>query len=156
MTDATIIHASKAAAGARKKKYDRPADQALGRSRGGLTTKLHLVCDQHGIPLAMRLTEGQVQEATQVELLLAQIRLPQRRGRPRCRPQYLIADKGYDAQRIRHYVRGRGIRHEIPHRVTPKRRQRRQRGPRPRYDRSRYKQRNVIERLFGWLCKALG
>ena len=151
MMDATIIHASKAAAGARKKKNDAVADQALGRSRGGFTTKLHLVCDQQGIPLAMCVTAGQVQEATQVEALMTQIHLPQRRGRPRCRPQHIIADKGYDAQWIRQYLRRRGIRPEIPNRATPTGRQRRQRGPRPRYDRTLYKQRNVIERLFGWL-----
>ena len=63
----------------------------------------------------------------------------------------MVADKGYDAQWIRHYLRGRGIRPEIPNRAIPKGRQRRQRGPRPGYDRNLYKQRNVIERLFGWL-----
>ena len=134
-----------------KKKNDAVADQALERSRGGFTTKLHLVCDQQGIPLAMCVTAGQVQEATQVEALMTQIHLPQRRGRPRCRPQHIIADKGYDAQWIRQYLRRRGIRPEIPNRATPTGRQRRQRGPRPRYDRTLYKQRNVIERLFGWL-----
>ena len=110
-----------------------------------------MVCDQQGIPLAMCITAGQVQEATQIESLLNQIHLPQLRGRPRCRPQHLIADKGYDAQWIRHYLRRRGIRPEIPNRATPKGRRRRQRGPRPCYDRNLYKQRNVIERLFGWL-----
>ncbi len=43
-----------------------PEDHALGRSRGGFGSKLHLVTDSHGLPLAVTLTPGQRQEATQL------------------------------------------------------------------------------------------
>lgn len=64
--DSTVVRAHQHAAGARrrarptKKGVTHPADEALGRSRGGLRTKLHLSCDGKGCPLSMVLTPGQV------------------------------------------------------------------------------------------------
>ena len=150
MVDATSIRASKQAAGARKKKDD-PSDQALGRSRGGLTTKIHMLCDSHGIPLAVDVFAGHRQESTQLETLLASVSIPQQRGRSRCRPKQLLADKGYDIPQLRRNLRKRGIRPGIPLKAVGKNRQRRQKGPRPHFDRVCYQQRNVIERLIGWL-----
>ena len=60
--------------------------EAIGRSRGGLTTKIHAVVDALGNPLAIRLTGGQAHDITQAEALLAEVE-----------PQALIADKSYDA-----------------------------------------------------------
>ena len=60
--------------------------EAIGRSRGGLTTRIHAVVDALGDPLAIRLTGGQAHDITQAEALLAEVE-----------PQALIADKGYDA-----------------------------------------------------------
>ena len=116
-----------------------------------MTTKIHLVCDRGGIPLAVDVFAGQQQESTYVDALLAQVRVPAQRGRPRCRPRYLVADKGYDSQALRQRLRKRGIRPVIPLRTVPKHRRRRQRGPRPKLDEKRYGQRNMVERLIGWL-----
>lgn len=81
--------------GPRKKVAGEPADHALGRSRGGFGTKVHLVCDGRGTPLAAVITPGQRQECTQFEAVLDAVSLRGRRGRPQCRPVKLAGDKGY-------------------------------------------------------------
>ena len=64
-----------------------PADHALGRSRGGLTTKLHLGCEQGQRPLSIVLTAGQRGDSRQFGVALDGIRVPRlHRGRPRTRP----------------------------------------------------------------------
>jgi hypothetical protein len=73
------------------------ACEALGRSRGGFTTKLHLAVDGRGRPLAVRVTEGQRHESTQLAALLESIRVPRPRGRPRTRPS--AATSGSAARR---------------------------------------------------------
>jgi transposase len=60
-------------------------NQAIGRSRGGLSTKIHIAVDALGHPLRLILTAGQVHEATQASLLIEGLTLIS-----------LIADKGYD------------------------------------------------------------
>jgi transposase len=57
--------------------------EAIGRSRGGLTIKIHLACDGHGRPLAFTLTAGNVNDCTQFEAVMARIRIA-RRGERRC------------------------------------------------------------------------
>ena len=136
---------------AQKRGRTRLADQALGRSRGGLTTKIHLVCDANGIPLAVDLLPGNRQENRHLPVVLAAVSVPTQRGRPRCRPRQLVADKAYAGRPVRHYLRRRGIRPVIPPRALPKGRRRHQRGPRPSYDRQAYRRRNMIERFIGWL-----
>jgi transposase len=123
-----------------------------------LTTKIHLVCDAGGVPLAARLSAGQRHDASQFEPLLDAVRLPRRRpGRPRTRPAQLVADRGYDARRIRRYLRRRGIRAVIPERRLRSGTTRRRRGRPPVFDKRVYAKRNVIERLIGWLkeCRRL-
>lgn len=66
------------------------------------------------------------------------------RGRPRTRPRKLAGDKGYSANRIRHYLVHRGIRPVIP-------RRRDEGGRSPGFDRKSYRRRNVVERSVGWL-----
>ena len=70
MIDATIVRAHQHSAGARKKGGH---DQAIGRSRGGLTTKIHVIVDALGNPLALSLTGGQVHDITQAETLVAKV-----------------------------------------------------------------------------------
>jgi transposase len=95
-----------------------PQDEALGRSRGGLTSKIHLACDGRGRPLSIVVTAGQRHESMQLEAVLDAIRLPRvGAGRPRKRPERLIADKGYSHPSCREdLLRKRGIRHTIPER----------------------------------------
>ena len=97
------------------------ADQALGRSRGGLTTKVHLACDGGGRPLAMLVTAGQRHESTQFGALLDAIWVlgPAGSGRPRKRPAHLIADRGYSYSTCRRLLRQRRIPHTIPRAVRP-------------------------------------
>ncbi len=75
-------------------------------------------------------------------------------GRPRTRPDHIIADKGYSSRKIRAYLRRRGIPHTIPERTdqATNRRRRGSRGGRPTgFNRPTYRRRNVVERCFGRL-----
>ena len=70
--------------------------EAIGRSRGGLTTKIHLAVDGRGRPLSILLTPGQAGDNPQLLPLLDAIRVKgSGLGRPRKRPDMLIADKAY-------------------------------------------------------------
>ncbi len=89
--------------------HQEPADHALGRSRGGFTSKFHLVTDGSGLPLTVHVTAGQVHDSTQVETVMEQIAVPQPIGRPRQRPLRLAGDKGYSCQRVRGWLKGHGI-----------------------------------------------
>ncbi|MEE4547048.1 transposase, partial [Streptomyces sp. V4-01] len=59
-----------------QRRADEPDDHALGRSRGGLTTKIHLACDGRGRPLAILLTPGQRHDSVCARPLLERIRVP--------------------------------------------------------------------------------
>jgi transposase len=116
----------------------------LGRSRGGLTSKLHLAVDGQGRPLSILVTAGQRHESTQLAALLDAIRVPRPgAGRPRKRPDYLLGDKGYSYTTCRGLLRRRGIGHSIPERSDQRARRR---GRPPAFDNDRYRQRNVVER----------
>lgn len=128
------------------------ARQALGRSRGGLTTKVHLAVDGRGLPLSLVLTPGNVNDSTVFEAVLNAVRVPRAgRGRPRARPDRILADKAYSSRAIRAWCRHRGIAVTIPERsdqVTNRLR----RGSRPlAFDAEAYKHRNVVERCFNRL-----
>ncbi|NUB11509.1 transposase [Azospirillum brasilense] len=88
---------------------DEPEDHALGRSRGGFGTKIHLVSDANGLPLAAVLSAGQRHELPFAVAALEAVRLPGRRGRPRTRPRQLAGDKGYSAPWFRRYPRQAGV-----------------------------------------------
>jgi transposase len=97
-----------------------------------------------GRPLVVVLTAGQRHEATQVDALLdgGAVRRGGR-GRPRRRPERVVADKGYSSKRIRASLRRRGIRVTIPHKRNEHRT-----GP---FDRAAYRSRNVVERAINQL-----
>lgn len=98
--------------------------------------------------MAAHLTAGQRHESTCFEHLLDAFRVPQPRGRPRCRPRKLAGDKGYSYPRIRCWLRMKRIEAVIPQRSD----QRAQHRGRPfKFDRQAYRQRNVVERCVGWL-----
>ena len=131
------------------------AGQALGRSRGGLTTKVHLACDGGGLPLAVVVTPGNVNDSTAFDSVLNMVKVPRTgAGRPRIRPETIIGDKAYSSRAIRQTLRRRGIRAVIPERADQKaNRSRRGRagGRPPTFDRDLYKARNVVERCFNRL-----
>jgi transposase len=133
----------------RKKGAVEGDNEALGRSRGGLSTKLHLAFDGRGRPLTVRLTEGQRHESTQLAAVLDGIAVPRERGRPRKRPDELCLDKGYSYPKCRQLLRQRGIRHVIPERKDQKQQRQAkgyQGGRPPRFDRETYRLRSWAER----------
>jgi len=155
--DSTIVRAHRAAAGAEKQGPDgasEPSNHALGRSVGGFSTKVHLLSDGNGVPLDATLTPGQTHESTQVETVMEHVVIERASGRTRRRPRRLAADRAYDVQRIRHFLRARGITPVIP----PKRRTgKRKRGRPVSYDTVQYRRRSTIEQCVGWLkeCRAI-
>ena len=102
--------------------------QAIGRSRGGRTTKIHALIDQAGRPLAFRLTGGNIADITVAAPLLREV----------APSVWLIGDKGYDADHLRALLESRGTIAVIPNKSNRKRL-----FP---FDAERYKWRNVIER----------
>jgi transposase len=144
--DGSSVRASRSAAGARRLlSDDEPEHHALGRSRGGYGTKLHLLCDRHGTPLAVTLSPGQRHESLWFECTMDAVKIPSRRGRPRQRPHRLGADKGYSFPRIRRWLRQRRIGAVIPTRKNQRDR---------RLDRAAYRERNVVERCVCVLKEA--
>ncbi len=157
--DSTIARAHQHAAGARRcpqQQAEPPggvgaerADHALGRSRGGWTTKLHLACEQGGKPLSMLLTAGHRGDSPQFAAVLAGIRVPRLgTGRPRVRPDRVIADRAYTSRANRAHLRRRGIKACIPSKVDQDahRRAKGSAGGRPpAFDPEVYRQRHAIE-----------
>ncbi len=140
MLDSTVIRAHAHAAGARRS----AGEQALGRSRGGFSAKLHLRADAHGLPVALHLTSGERHDLLGVEPLFNQgIRRTGRRGRPRWKPVAVIADKAYSAAWLLDVLRCKGIVPIIPNRVDQP--------SNADFNRHAYRQRNLIERLVGKL-----
>ncbi|MFF3625437.1 IS5 family transposase [Streptomyces sp. NPDC002467] len=129
--------------------------ESLGRSRGGLTTKVHLSADGRCRPLSLIVTPGQRADCTQFEAVLEKIRVPRPGpGRPKKKPDSVAADKAYSNGLCRAYLRRRGIRHAIPEK-TDSRAARLRKGARggrpPGFDEERYKKRNTVERAINRL-----
>ncbi|NGO15548.1 IS5 family transposase [Streptomyces sp. HC44] len=129
--------------------------EALGRSRGGLTSKLHLSADGRCRPLSLIVTGGQRADCTQFQPVLEKIRVPRPRpGRPRTKPDSLAADKAYSNGPCRDYLRRRGIRHTIPEKTDSQAARLRKGshgGRPPGFDQERYKKRNTVERAINRL-----
>ena len=107
--------------------------RCIGRTKGGLNSKLHAVCDGDGKPITLLLTAGQVSDYCGADTVLEA--LPE--------ADVLIADKGYDSDRLREALAERGVKSCIAGRANRKE---------PIvYDTELYKRRNLIERLFGRL-----
>ncbi|MFA7766382.1 IS5 family transposase [Streptomyces sp. NRRL S-448] len=154
--DSTINRARQHAAGARQKgaPAGEPADHALGRSRGGLTTKIHLAADGRCRPLAFVLTPGQAGDAPASPQVMAAIRVGQPKGRPRTRPAVVLADKAYSSRAIREHLRRHKIKAVIPQpddQVANRKRLGSKAGRPPAFDREAYKQRNTVERCINKL-----
>ena len=87
--------------------------------RGKTGSKHHLICDGGGIPLAVTLTGGNRNDVTQlIPLVDAVPPVRGRRGRPRHKPDIIVADRGYDHDKYRTLLRQRGIRPLISRRGT--------------------------------------
>ncbi|MFD9981505.1 IS5 family transposase [Streptomyces massasporeus] len=156
--DSTVCRAHQHAAGARKRGHRAavlPDDHGLGRFRGGLSTKVHIASDSHARPLALHVTAGQAGDAPAFEAVMAGIQVPRSGpGRPRTRPEAVLADRAYSSRAIRGHLRQRGIRAVIPQpsdQIGHRLRRGRDGGRPPAFDAEAYKQRNTVERCIGRL-----
>ncbi|MFG1404303.1 IS5 family transposase [Xanthobacter sediminis] len=109
---------------------------ALGRSRGGFSTKIHLKSDFDGHPLAFHLTGGEVGDSPLFKLLLDL--------GPDVKPRAALADKGYDAKANRALARAHGIAPAIPFKSNAK-------DPPAFFPKALYRGRARIEQCFGKL-----
>ena len=122
-----------------------PEDHALGRSRGGLSTKMHFLCDRNGYPLHLHLTAGHAHESTVFDTILigADECLRTELGEPIAWPVALAGDKGYRAEWIDEYLINLGIKPVIPSKDSDRREDRL-----VPFDKKAYRDRNIIERLI--------
>lgn len=105
----------------------------MGRSRGGLTTKIHALVDANGLPIALKLTPGQANDGRSAADMLDTIG----------KDQMLLADRAYDSDALRRTLAARGAQANVkpmPQRTQP-----------PPFDRKLYRRRNLIERFFSKL-----
>jgi hypothetical protein len=149
----------------RRRRRVRLAAAALGRSRGGLTGKVHLSADRYCRPLSFVLTPGQAGESPQVAAVLAKVKVRGPVGRPRTRPGAVAADKAYSSRANRAHLRKRGIKAVVPEKVdqAAHRKKRGRSGGRPvSHDAELYKERNTVGALHptrsrrgvAWPCAA--
>ena len=142
--DGTVVRAHQHAAGA----VGGQQHEALGRSRGGFSTKIHVRAEGGGKPLVFVLSGGERHESRYLEALLNGGRVWRAgRGRPRVRPTKLVADRGYSYPTVRRLLAERGSRAVIPRRRDQHPDDRRYRP----FDRGIYRERNRVERLVGRL-----
>lgn len=105
----------------------------MGRSRGGLTTKIHALVDANGLPILLKLTEGQAHDGRSAADMLAGIG----------DGQILLADRGYDSDALRHTLKERGAWANV--KPMPNRKNI------PAFSQFLYRHRNLVERFFNKL-----
>ena len=105
----------------------------MGRSRGGLTTKIHALVDEKGRPLRLLITPGQDHDTTGAAYLLQNLGSR----------TVVLADKGYDADWIRAQIKAQGATANIPNKSNRK-------ALYP-FRKKLYRQRNLVERFFNKL-----
>jgi transposase len=155
--DSMITRAHQHAAGARSTPQKEsaggvtpePADHALGRSRGGFTTKIHLACEQGQNVMSLLLTAGQRGGSPQFQNVLDKINVPRMgAGRPRTRPERVRAYKAYSSRANRAYLRRRGIAAIIPEpadQIRHRKNRGRAGGRPPRFSPEDYRARHAVE-----------
>lgn len=104
-------------------------NQDMGRTKGGLNTKIHLVVDAHGNPIEFTITGGEVSDFTEAVHLLTGLKA-----------EHFIADKSYESDEIVRFAKKQGI---IP--VIPPRKNRKEKRE---YDKHLYKLRHLVENAF--------
>jgi transposase len=130
--------------------------EALGRSRGGLTTKIHLLGDPACRPLVHVTSAGQRHDSLAFDPLMKRLKVSRRRrpARPRTRPGRLLGDKAYSNRKIRGELRRRRIKATIPEK-NDQQQHRAAKGSAggrpPAFDAESYKDRNTVERAINKL-----
>ena len=105
----------------------------MGRSRGGLTSKIHALVDAEGLPINLKLTEGQAHDGRSAEDMLESL----------TKGTILLADRAYDSNKLRETLKERGAWANVkamPHRLNP-----------PAFSSFLYRYRNLVERFFNKL-----
>ena len=105
----------------------------MGRSRGGLTTKIHALVDAEGLPINLKLTEGQAHDGRSAEDMLETL----------TDGTILLADRAYDSNHLRETLAERGAWANVksmPNRLSP-----------PAFSAFLYRYRNLVERFFNKL-----
>ena len=129
-----------------------PLDHAVGRSRGGLSTKIHQLVDGAGRPLVIALTAGQAGDSPMLKWLLADLAVTRPGpGRPRSRPDAVLGDKAYSSRANRELLRAKRVTAVIPQpadQIAHRQRRGAAGGRPPAFDAAIYKGRNVVERSF--------
>ncbi len=105
----------------------------MGRSRGGLTTKIHAMVDANGMPVTLRLSAGQAYDGHSAFEMLDSLHPD----------NILLADRAYDADNLRAAIAAKGAWANIP--PMPQRRRK------PAFSPFLYKYRNLVERFFSKL-----
>lgn len=100
MTDSTIVRAHRCAVGQKGAQKE-----ALGRSRGGFTTKIHVGGNLHGLPTGADRCDGEAHDVTRKDDLMDQRRSD---------PGLMLADQGYDSDGIHQGLRDRSAAPEVP------------------------------------------
>ncbi len=127
--DGSIVRAHQHSAGAIGKE-----NQAIGKSVGGNTTKIHMAVDAFGLPIEFDLTGGEVHDSKAAPELIARLPLS----------DYIIADKGYDSEDIRVLIREKKSTPLIPKKKNSKTRN-------GDMDWCLYKYRHLVENVFARL-----
>ncbi|EQA5079820.1 IS5 family transposase [Acinetobacter indicus] len=127
--DGSYIRVHQHASGARN-----GFERAIGQSRGGRTTKIHLATDANGLPIDFKITGGGVHDSQVAKQLIDTVG----------EATYLIADKGYDAEHIRIYAQNKDMIPIIPLRSNSKRSNK-------VFDKYLYKLRHLVENVFARL-----
>ena len=106
-------------------------ERAIGQSRGGQTTKIHLATDANGLPIDFKITGGDVHDSQVAKQLIDIVG----------EATYFIADKGYDAEHIRICAKNKNMIPIIPLRSNSKRSNK-------EFDKYLYKLRYLVENAF--------
>lgn len=127
--DGTYVKAHQHASGAVE-----PSDKkTIGRSKGGNTTKIHMLTDAHGNPAAFEITAGNIHDVSVGDKLIAM-----------STAENIIGDKGYDCQRLREQALEKGTIPHIPRKCSSQK-------PNPHFDTNLYRHRHLVENLFARL-----
>ena len=119
---------------------------AVGKTKRGKGTKWMVLVDGQGLPLGVRLESASPHEVTLAEATLQEVSVPRPKGRPRQKPERVIADSAYDSDPLRQRLQKRGI--EL---IAPYRENNRQRRYEDGRKLRRYKRRWIVERTNSWL-----
>ena len=109
-------------------------ERAIGTSRGGATSKIHIAADSHGNPIDFEVTGGEVHDSQVANRLINKVG----------KAENFIADKAYDSEAIREYVRQSGMNPVISRKSNSD-------NPNPEFDKHLYKLRHLVENLFARL-----